>query len=179
MMRPVLASLAVFAVAACSAEAPPPYEQRGPAVDEASQAVPVTLRGDGLSIEGELLPFSAEREEVETALAGVLGEVLSQTENGECGAGPMAFGQFSDGLTVNFQQGRFVGWYIQDPSERIATKEGIAIGSARDAVSGETGFAIIEGSTLGEEFALEDRMGGFLDAGEVSGLYAGTNCFFR
>ncbi len=179
MMRPAFVPLAVFAVAACSAEAPPPYEQRGAAASEVSQTVPVTLRGDGLSIEGELLSFSIEREEIETALARVLGEVLSQTENGECGAGPMAFGQFSDGLTVNFQQGRFVGWYIQDPSERIATEDGIAVGSARDAVSGERGFAIIEGSTLGEEFALGDRMGGFLDAGEVSGLYAGTNCFFR
>ena len=41
------------------------------------------------------------------------------------------------------------------------------------------GFAMIEGSTLGEEFMVGDELAGFFEDGAVVMLYAGTQCFFR
>ncbi|WBY15975.1 aspartate-semialdehyde dehydrogenase [Erythrobacteraceae bacterium WH01K] len=170
---------AALALAACSAEAPPPYEQQPGGAGAAVQAQAVILTGEGLVIGGETLPFSVEREIVENALQGVIGEVADRSDNGECGAGPMSFSQFGEGFTVNFQQDRFVGWYLQDPDADIATADGVSVGTRRTIVEGETGFAPISDSTLGKEFALGGSIGGFLDTDEVSGLYAGRNCFFR
>ena len=53
------------------------------------------------------------------------------------------------------------------------------IGSPRSAVLAAPGYAAVEGSTLGEEFALGDAIGGFIAGDAVEMLYAGTQCFFR
>ncbi|MDP4604594.1 MAG: aspartate-semialdehyde dehydrogenase, partial [Erythrobacter sp.] len=55
----------------------------------------------------------------------------------------------------------------------------VQLGSSRTALEAAPGFTRVEGSTLGEEFALGDRIGGFVEGDAVSMLYAGTQCFFR
>ena len=55
----------------------------------------------------------------------------------------------------------------------------VQVGSARNVAEAAPGYAAVEGSTLGEEFALGERIGGFITADKVEMLYAGTQCFFR
>ena len=115
--------------------------------------------------------------------ANVLGEPVSRNEIDECGAGPMAMTSYAGELTVNFQEGSLVGWNIGTAPDGEAAKiqidADVAIGMSSDELENAAGYSPIEGSTLGEEFALGDRVGGFVDNGAVSMLYAGTQCFFR
>jgi hypothetical protein len=143
----------------------------------------VALHGEGLVAGAESFYFAAGRNEVETALTKVLGEPVSTSTNDECGAGPMNVTSYRGRLMVNFQDGSLVGWNIgtapEGEADKIQIDADAVIGMPADELSKVPGFAPFEGSTLGEEFALSDRLGGFVEDGAVSMLYAGTQCFFR
>jgi hypothetical protein len=101
-------------------------------------------------------------------------------------SGPVTFTDFAGGLTVHFQDGRMVGWnwhLAQDgdtpPTGTVKVAGDVQVGSARELAEAAPGFAMVEGSTLGEEFALGEAVGGFIKTDKVEMLYAGTQCFFR
>ncbi len=146
----------------------------------------VELRGEGMAAGSEAFYFAAGQKEVEAALTKALGEPLRSGENGECGAGPVSFTDFAGGLTAHFQKGRLVGWNwhgTQDGDRAapgtIKLAGGVQLGSARSVVEAAPGFAAVEDSTLGEEFALGQKIGGFVEGDVAEMLYAGTQCFFR
>ena len=173
--------LALLALTGCNSGEPSGSEDR-PAAQETAADIDekaVTLRPDGLVVGSEAFYFAAGRREVEGSLARALGKPGDSGENAECGAGPMASATYADSLTVNFQDGSLVGWFLRDDSAGITVSDGIAIGTPRDEVEAMTGFAMMEDSTLGEEFALGDELAGFFEDGEVAMLYSGTQCFFR
>ena len=176
-MRGVWLGVAVLALAACdSAQSPTPSETVAVEVD----ADLVTVRVDGLTAGAEAFYFAAGQTEVEAALARTLGKPGETGDMPECGAGPMEFASYPGGLTANFQNGTLVGWNWSGGTDAIVFSEAIGIGTARSEVEAMPGFALIEDSTLGEEFALgEEGPFGFFEDGKVSMLYAGTQCFFR
>jgi hypothetical protein len=146
----------------------------------------VTLRGDGLSAGAESFFFAAGKAEVEAALVTALGPKLRSGENPECGAGPITFTDYAGGLTAHFQDGKLAGWNWHLPQDgdraasgTIALGGAVQLGAARALVEAAPGFAKVEGSTLGEEFALGEDLGGFIAGDRVEMLYAGTQCFFR
>ncbi len=187
-MRRLWLGICAVGLAACdSGEVPTPTEQqtlRPPSPEVATDAI--QLNGQGLAAGAEAFYFAAGRTEVETALAGVLGDATRSVENEECGAGPMQFTDYPGGLTVNFQNGSLVGWIHRqaEDGEAAATGELSVVGDVQlgtpqaDAESAD-GFLMIKESTLGEEFSLGDTIGGFFEEGSVAMLYAGTQCFFR
>ncbi len=170
-----------------SGEVPSPAErQQAQAAPAPVAANAVELRSDGLSAGAESFYFAAGQSEVEAALAAALGPKLRGGENPECGAGPITFTDFPGGLTAHFQQGRLVGWNWHLPQDGDAAGSGtvslpgkVQIGSPRSVTEAAPGFAKIQGSTLGEEFALGQKIGGFIGGDKVEMLYAGTQCFFR
>lgn len=183
-----LALAGVLVLAGCdSGDVPSPAErQQGEAAQAPVTANAVELRGDGMSAGAEAFYFAAGQQEVETALAAALGKPLRSGENAECGAGPITFTDFAGGLTAHFQKGRLVGWNWHAPQDGDAPATGtvtlagqVQVGTARSAVEAASGFSKVEGSTLGEEFALGGNIGGFITADKVEMLYAGTQCFFR
>ncbi|TAD79416.1 MAG: aspartate-semialdehyde dehydrogenase [Sphingomonadales bacterium] len=188
-MRLALLALAgALALAGCdSGEVPSPAErQQGEAEQGAVAANMVELRSEGLSAGAEAFYFAAGQAEVEAALAKALGAKIRTGRNEECGAGPIDFADFGGGLTLHFQDGRLVGWNWHGPQDGDPPATGtitlpgkVQVGAARAIVEAAPGFAKIEGSTLGEEFALGERLGGFIAADKVEMLYAGTQCFFR
>jgi hypothetical protein len=147
----------------------------------------VELQGEGFAAGTEAFYFAAGQKEVEAALAKTLGTAVRSGSNPECGAGPISFTDFPAGLTVHFQEGRLVGWNWhlgQDgdtpASGTVKLAGAVQLGSPREVASTAPGYAPVEGSTLGEEFALGTKIGGFVSKdGEVEMLYAGTQCFFR
>lgn len=188
MRRALLALAGALALAGCdSGEVPSPAErQQGsvPAGEVAANAV--ELRPEGLVAGPEAFYFAAGQKEVEAALAKALGAALRSGSNPECGAGPVSFTDFPGGLTVHFQEGRLVGWnwhLAQDgdtPASGTVKLAGeVQVGAPRGVAQAAPGFAPVEGSTLGEEFALGEAIGGFITADKVEMLYAGTQCFFR
>ncbi len=179
MVGRVICALALAVLASsCTAEAPSPLEREAASV-EASEQGKINLGGSGLTVSGTEYIFSTERARLETALTGILGEPESRLTNQECGAGEMQFTVFNGGFTVNFQNDRFVGWFTDEANDLVVTEAGIGVGADSAAATSAAGYAKVDGSTLGEEFALGERMGGFMENDRVSGLYAGTNCFFR
>ena len=183
-----LAVAAALALTACdSGEVPSPAErQQGEAVQAPVAANVVELRAEGLAAGAEAFYFAAGQKEVEAALARALGPVLRSGENPECGAGTVAYADFAGGLTVHFQEGRLVGWNWRmaqdgDPaaSGTLRLAGDVQVGTPRAEAEAAPGFAKVEGSTLGEEFALGAKIGGFIEGDKVSMLYAGIQCFAR
>jgi hypothetical protein len=188
-MRLALVALTgALALAGCdSGDVPSPAErQQGEVAQGSVAANAVELRGEGLSAGSEAFYFAAGQAEVEAALGKALGASLRSGENAECGAGPITFTDFAGGLTAHFQDDRLVGWNWHLPQDGDATSAGtvslpgkVQVGSPRAVLEAAPGFAKVEGSTLGEEFALGQAIGGFIAGEKVEMLYAGTQCFFR
>lgn len=116
----------------------------------------------------------------------------------ECGAGPLAFLRWDDGLTLYSLDGLFAGWSLDETgapaavpakagakgakaAARLTTISGIGIGSTRAQLL-DVYDAKIEQTTLGTEFNAAG-LSGILDGtgakARVTNLWSGVNCVFR
>ncbi|MEO9635594.1 MAG: hypothetical protein ABJF89_10335 [Parasphingorhabdus sp.] len=186
IIRKIASPIIAFTLlAACVAA-----EEQGPVTDKVEispQLTPIILRADGVSqAKGQRFSYGSEKAAAIVMLER-FGPVV-QNENEECGAGPMEFAASSEtGLTLNFQDGKLVGWFFDGDGKSAQTAQDITIGSTRAALEKAMPIELQLDSTLGIEFyaQFEDFhfIGGFLsDEGEdavVESLYSGTTCFFR
>lgn len=163
-------------VAAQSDSAGAEAEQPGMLIDAAGLRQVDPANGDT-----PLKPFGSSRQEIDTIASEALGMKPEISSNGECGAGPMDFSRYG-ALSLNFQDGKFVGWYLEGASD-LETAEGAELGMSKADLEKLYKVTPVEDSTLGDEFTTGDGsggwLGGFFEGGKVSSLYAGTNCFFR
>ena len=151
------------------------------------QLAPIILLPNGLSQGADhSISFGADKEQLVAMLKRV--GAVDQNANEECGAGPMDFVTLpSAGLTVNFQDDKLVGWFLDGTVTTLKTKEGIGIGSTRAELEKAMAIEMQPDSTLGIEFYAPRPDGGFIGGfltgdgmdAKVESLYAGTNCFFR
>lgn len=179
-MRLGLIMMGALALASCDSGNVPVAGQEPLRASRPEAAVDeVLLRGQGLVAGPEAFYFSAGRNEVETALSAILGEPVERGENPECGTGPMAFTEYRGGFIVNFQDGNLVGWNTSDKLGATRVLGDVQVGTPRYTAVTVKSFTEIPTSTLGDEFALGDAMGGFFEGDEVTMLYAGAQCFFR
>ncbi len=180
-MRTLIVTIAAVALAACdSGSVPSPAERlQGQGSGERVDQNLIALHGEGLVVGSEAFYFAAGRSEVESALQKRLGDAMQRAGASACGAGPIATSTFPEGLTVNFQQGSLAGWNLSGTSDVVQVDADIGIGSSRDELEALSGFTAIGDSSLGEEFALGDTLGGFIRDGTVSTIYAGAQCFAR
>lgn len=180
-MRSWIIALSALGLAACGSDPAPTPDGPDTAAEAEVDASLVTLKGDGLIAGAEAFYFAAGKAEVTTALTRVLGEPQDVMDMAECGAGPMQSASFADGLVVNFQDEKLVGWFLRSADEQIVFTESLGIGLPRAELEALGGYAPDPESTLGEEFYNESAgIGGFIgEDGKVSELYAGTQCFFR
>ena len=201
-MRNMMALAMVALLAACkpaAEKAPAPAEVSAPPVPDTKADGPaagttvISLDGEGLrfidksSGKASLLAFGVPRAQAETALANVAGQADDRSTNDECGAGPMQFTRY-DAMTLNFQDDKFVGWFLgnEPGAAAFSTTSGIAIGTTRTRAAESVSIIDVEDSTLGEEFTIgsgENVVGGMFaapgDAAKIDALFAGVNCFFR
>ena len=201
-MRNVSTLVMIGMLAACKPaadKAPVDADPVAPAVPEAKADGPnaattaISLDGEGLRFidknngKTSLLAFGVSRAQAEEALARVAGTLDDRSTNEECGAGTMEFTRY-DAMTLNFQDGKFVGWFLgnEPGADLYSTMSGIAIGTTRAKAAESVKLVAIEDSTLGEEFTLgagQDSVGGMFaapgEAAKIDALFAGMNCFFR
>ncbi|OHC98965.1 MAG: hypothetical protein A2885_18220 [Sphingopyxis sp. RIFCSPHIGHO2_01_FULL_65_24] len=201
-MRNVSTLVMIGLLAACKPaadKAPVDADPVAPAVPEAKADGPnaattaISLDEEGLRFidknngKTSLLAFGVPRAQAEEALARVAGTLDDRSTNEECGAGTMEFTRY-DAMTLNFQDGKFVGWFLgnEPGADLYSTMSGIAIGTTRAKAAESVKLVAIEDSTLGEEFTLgagENSVGGMFaapgDAAKIDALFAGMNCFFR
>ncbi len=195
--------LAVLAVTGCAEPEPraapadpansagavlPAQSAPRPAAQPAAAVPLLVLAPDGLSLmdpssgSSRLLPFGTPAEVLTPALARVQGRPSEQGTNAECGAGPLAFLRWENGLTLWLADGRFAGWAVaEDGDRRLTTASGLGIGSTRAELDAALAAEVAE-SSLGTEFsagALGGLLGGDSQAAQVEALWAGTTCHFR
>lgn len=201
-MRKLMGVTMLVLLAACKPAAEKPADEAvptAPAMPEAKADGPaaattaVSLDGQGLRFVDKnngrtsLLAFGTPRGQAEEALARVAGQADDRSSNAECGAGPMEFTRY-DAMTLNFQDGKFVGWFLgnEPGADQYSTMSGIGIGTTRAQASESAVLTDVEDSTLGEEFTIgggDAALGGMFaapgDDATIDALFAGTNCFFR
>lgn len=186
------ALLAGCTAAGDNGAAPAAAEGNAAAPEAAAPAAPaqpmLQIHGEGLRLadpaggEGANLTFGAAQAEV-LARLGFLDQPEVST-NDECGAGPMEIAQFRNGLSLLFQERRFVGWSVDGRIEnRLPTTLGINTGgSTRAELEAAYPGAAVEESTLGHEFSA-DGLGGLLGGtgpdARITAMWAGTTCMFR
>ena len=184
--------------------AAPPPAASPPAAPTMAEAPALAIDGEGLRLfnpangAARPLPFGTARSIVLTALAGRgVPDLGTQTE---CGAGPLDFATWRDGLKLYFQADKFTGWAIDRGATRavttpravtiprtvtaprtLTTVSGIGLGSSRAELDAAYAIAVVQ-STLGTEFTA-GGLAGLLDGpgprAKITNLWAGTSCNFR
>lgn len=129
------------------------------------------------------LPFGMARADVLASIERVRG-AAAKGINADCGAGPATFAGWPDGLSLLFQDGRFVGWGLDNRAKGgVATGDGLGIGSTRAALDEAIGPPLqIRETTLGTEFTAGGYHGLLADAGpgaKITDMWAGVSCVAR
>ena len=152
--------LAVLALSACG-PAPPP------------QIAGLVPDSGGLQPAGTNLRIDFSRAEAGAidTVSRILGarpsEIVDQTE---CGAGPVRAVRWQSGLTLNFQDGDFVGWVVDAPGHIVAG--GYQVGM-------EAPDLALHRTSLGHEFAAGGVFGAAQEDATITTLWSGTTCYFR
>jgi hypothetical protein len=167
---------------------PPAHETN---IANASEEVPglgVNLAPDELTLvlpngSSRHMRFGMARADAVKMLSAALGSPIEQAENQECGAGPLAYAAFRDGLSLYFQDGKFAGWDLDGRENgKFTTGNGIGIGMTRKALEAAAGSVEVGETTIGNEFTIGD-MSGLLSSdapdGKVTNLWAGVTCIAR
>lgn len=205
-MKPLMIPPALILFAACAQQRPAdapdeaprdaaataPPAQRAPSPTPAPAPTParatpaLALDGEGLRLfnraSGSARPiaFATPRAQA-LALLAFRGPPATGTQ-AECGAGPLNYSSWPDGLKLYFQRDKFVGWAVDGRGKgALATAAGIGPGSSRTALS-DAYAATFSTTTLGTEFAAGGLFG-LLDgpgaSATISDMWAGVSCNFR
>jgi hypothetical protein len=173
---------------AAPAEPTAPAPPSGPAPVATGQAS-VALDAGGLLIvmkdtgSTRMIDFGLPKDRTVAIVTNVAGAPTPESTNSECGAGPVQFIAYPDGLTLLFQEDRFVGWSLdKDAAGKQSTMSGIGVGSTRsDLAAAYSGVQVSE-TSLGQEFSA-GGLYGVLDgpdgAAKIEVMWAGTSCVFR
>jgi hypothetical protein len=125
--------------------------------------------------------FGMSKAEIVAAVTQMRSWETPSETNGTCGAGPMEYTRFGK-LTINIQNGLFVGWSLDGPrgTEPIDEEYGLGIGVPRaEILSMDSDEVRFETTARGVEFDA-DGIHGLLSSdapdATVAALWAGTGC---
>ncbi|HMT43891.1 MAG TPA: hypothetical protein PKA59_05020 [Chakrabartia sp.] len=144
----------------------------------------MTLNGQGLVLTAPgggitRVKFGTPRPQVMAALSSR--PEAGESTNSECGAGPIDFASWPDGLNLLFQGGTFQGWSLDERADSLRLSNGARIGTTVAQLR-KLGKFRIEKSTLGHEFLLAG-VSGLVSSprptGKVTALWSGLDCNFR
>lgn len=179
-----------LSVPATPAPPPPPPAPAPAAPPEAAADAPrLAVEGEGLrwflppNGSARPIPFGRPEAEVLASIERVRGEA-GKGINQDCGAGPVRYANWADGLSLVFQGGRFAGWGLDGRATgAIATADGIGPGATRAQLEAAYGIPVVVRQTsLGTEWRA-GAVSGLLDGpgrqAKVTDMWAGVNCVAR
>ena len=161
---------------------------------EASLAAPssedpvLAVEGEGLRLfnakttSATPIPFGRPQAEVLATLERVRGSA-GKGVNKDCGAGPVEYANWPDGLSLVFQRNRFVGWGLDARAAgALSTASSVGPGSTRKQL--ETAYADVRVSrtSLGEEFnagGFSGLIDGSKSSSKITDMWAGISCVAR
>lgn len=134
--------------------------------------------------DGQIVEFFIDetpQAEIEKTAIKLWGEPEESGRMEECGAGPIDYLRFDMGLSLHFQDGMLIGWFIGEDSA-ITTRDGLGAGSTVAEIEAiEPDLELVE-TTLGMEFWTSNLFGvvtGNTSQDTVVALWSGTACIFR
>jgi hypothetical protein len=147
----------------------------------------LTVDGDGLrwflqpSGAARPIPFGSPQAQGMALLEARQGDATEGT-NQNCGAGPVQFATWQDGLSLVFKDKRFVGWGLNSRAAgTIATAGGIGPGSTRAELEAVY-RATVSKTSLGQEFSAGDLHGvldGSSSKARITDMWGGVSCVAR
>lgn len=103
--------------------------------------------------------------------------------NQDCGAGPVQYANWADGLSLVFQRDRFVGWGLnRRAAGAIGTSSSIGPGSTRAQLDDAYGDVRFSRSSIGQEFSVAGISGlieGASGDAKITDMWAGISCVAR
>lgn len=128
------------------------------------------------------IPFGTPQADVLASLEGVRG-LAGKGVNTDCGAGPVEYANWPDGLGVVFQRGKFVGWGLDGRATgALATADGVGPGTTRSELERAFATISVQRTSLGSEFTAGE-LHGLLDGpgprARVTDMWAGVSCVAR
>ena len=117
----------------------------------------VNLDATGITIppqdgdEEMVVPFGSVRAATEDTLSSALGSIKDRQANAECPAGPIRSTNY-DGITLNFQKDKFVGWYTNGGDY-------LPDSSRAELAGDQVEMMPVEDSTLGAEYVIGGETG--------------------
>ena len=137
------------------------------------------------------IAFGMPLEKLVEIVENVLKSKPTINMNSECGAGPLKFATWDNGLTFLFQEKKkdewlFAGWAANKPKNnqtKLTTMANVSIGTSRKEI--ESAYVInVTKTSLGYEFSTksEDLFGIFDGPNEnskITNLWSGVSCNFR
>lgn len=129
------------------------------------------------------LPFGTAQADVLASLEPSRGEAAEGT-NADCGAGPVQYANWADGISLVFQNGRFSGWSLDGRArDGITTADGIGIGTTRGELDAAIGPPlVVRRTSLGAEFTAGAYHGLFDSTkpdARIKDMWAGISCVAR
>lgn len=170
-----------------SASAPPTAPVTLPGAPETNN-VTLAVEGEGLRL-FDRTTSSASQIAFGRPAAGVLAALerlrgpAGRGTNQDCGAGPVEYANWPDGLSLVFQRDRFVGWGLdRRAAGGIGTGSSIGPGSTRAQLDDAYGDVRFTRSSIGQEFSVAG-FSGVLDGtgalAEITDMWAGVSCVAR
>ncbi len=162
-----------------------------PSSEAESSDVTLALDGNGFQLIGsggegsQSVTFGESIDDATEAVSLVLGQSEPPQVNSECGAGPIEFTSWENGLSLHAMDGELVGWSLRSRNTTgtpLFTDKDIGIGRSRSDL--ESAYSTtVEESTLGTEFAADNSLFGILSSdtpgATIEYMWAGTSCNFR
>jgi hypothetical protein len=191
MLKFAPAPLLLLLLLACSDQDPPAAPERdapggAPAAAAAQEGPALAVDSQGLRL---FAPASGSARPIafDTPWPQALGLLAFRGAPGtgtnrKCGAGALDYASWPDGLTIYSQNGRFVGWALDQRAARaIGTAAGVGPGSTRAELE-EAHVAEFSQTTLGTEFAAGELFGVLDGTGansKITAMWGGVSCNFR
>ena len=170
------------------AAAPTPAEQSESDAAGGAAGLAVVLEPTALGLSdagGSItrLDFGEAAQEITVrAITTAYGEPTSKQDDLECGPGALDAVNW-DGLSTYFQDGTFVGWFLQDPPPAdVTTANGIGLGSKLGDLRAAYGGVSVEETTIGFEFDAGGLFGTLTADGDhdtIVTMWSGANCIAR
>ena len=128
------------------------------------------------------IPFGTPQADVLASLQRVRGPA-GRGVNADCGAGPVEYASWPDGLNVVFQRGKFVGWGLDGRAAgALATVNDVGPSTTRAELEGAFATVSVQRTSLGSEFTA-GKLHGVLDGpgprARITDMWAGVSCVAR